>query len=127
MDELRGNWLRIPRFWGPEPSTWLATETMEDIFMDSRIGKNTAATAAKPLHKALLRWIGRILAGISLLFFSIRRFTIRRKASSDCWIIFSPHQRDRVLHPACCFNLHSQSLSYEYFLESTLDRWVFNG
>ncbi len=68
MDELRGNWLRIPRFWGPEPSTWLATETMEDIFMDSRIGKNTAATAAKPLHKALLRWIGRILAGISLLF-----------------------------------------------------------
>ncbi len=72
MDELRGNWLRIPRFWGPEPSTWLATETMEDIFMDSRIGKNTAATAAKPLHKALLRWIGRILAGISLLFSIIR-------------------------------------------------------
>ena len=43
-------------------------EKMEDIFMDSRIGKNTAATAAKPLHKALLPWIGRILAGISLLF-----------------------------------------------------------
>ena len=36
--------------------------------MDSRIGKTTAATTAKPLHKALLRWIGRILAGISLLF-----------------------------------------------------------
>src|SRR6266704_2304046 len=80
-------------------------------------------------------WNAPLILFLSSLFdcrfdlwpFSIRRFTIRRKASSDCWIIFSPHQRDRVLHPACCFNLHSRSLSYEYFLESTLDRWVFNG
>ena len=36
--------------------------------MKSLSGKNAAAPAAKPLHKALLRWIGRILAGISILF-----------------------------------------------------------
>jgi len=36
--------------------------------MDSTIGNNTAAMAAKPLHKALLPWIGSILAGISLFF-----------------------------------------------------------
>ena len=30
--------------------------------------KDTSAPAAKPLQKALLPWIGRILAGISLFF-----------------------------------------------------------